>query len=139
MTTKKSKGSNGRLPDPTRLSVGADKGIFTIKLQLGNRKILVREATYLDSFRRGKLIGESLSDEAPDEGTEEAIVENVIVNLWCSLTACSEGDLPSKDEFLAMREKDINFWVQAARELNEDWFGWLNSIEQAESEDQKKE
>jgi len=123
---------------PERLSVDANTdGLIEVKIQLRNRVVVVREASYADGLVRGQLIGKLLDEQeanTTEEGTAEMTRQNMIINLWAPLYSCSSGDVPERDEFMRMSEKDIGFWIETARELNPDWFGWLKAIENLSKE-----
>jgi len=110
-------------------------GLKTKKLNLSGREIVVSEATYLMGIQRGIAISEVM--ENPDDSD---IIQNVLLNVYVNLKACSEGDIPTRDEFLNMREPDVEAWIRASRDLNPEWFWFLTEAEKAlsPSEDVKK-
>jgi len=142
MTEKKSDALE--IPRPKRLSTQRNiDGLIEIKIKLRNRTMTVREANYLDGFKRGKLIGEARTSNEKSDSVlepEESLAINLLMNIWAPLAACSSGDVPTKEEFLRLSEGDINFWVETAQELNPDWFSWLTKIDEVvEDESKKKE
>lgn len=99
--------------------------LITDSLDLSGRKIEVKEATGLASIQRSRMFEELSATPHPDEYVQ-AFLLNVYVNLAC----CSNGDIPKGiDEFLDMRESDIEKWTVAARKLNPHWFAWLDNAE----------
>ena len=124
------------LTKPKRLSVDANSdGLIAITIQLRKRKLVVREASYVDGIQRGMLVGDVLERQVEaDDGTPEAVKNNVEMNLWVPLSSCTTGktksdSVPTMDEFMVMPEADVAFWIETARELNADWFAWLSKVE----------
>lgn len=108
-------------------------GLKVKKLELGGHLVIVSEATYMMGIQRGLLLSEFL-----EKPREPQIVQNVLLNVYVGLAACSSGDVPSPDEFLDLRETEAEAWIAAARELNPEWFSYLDLAEQAATESVKK-
>lgn len=83
------------------------------------RAILVMEACGLLSFRLGN-INASLKFRESDEGSLP------LEMIYAPLAACSFGDVPTPDEFLAMPGADIDVWLKKAREINPEFFASLD-------------
>lgn len=114
-------------------------GLLTEHLELSGRQITVSEATYLMGIKRGLLIDDILGEQSQVNGNGNGHVEqNVLTSIYAPLAACSSGDIPSKDEFLAMREVEIEEWLRVARKLNPHWFRWMDEVEKALTEDDLK-
>lgn len=110
----------------------------TENLELSGRKIAVSEATYMMGIDRGRIIGEMTIDAA-QLGSNNALKGTLLINIYSGLIACSSGDLPTRDEFLeGMREVDIEDWIASAKRLNPRWFSWMDDLEDALSEADKK-
>lgn len=104
-------------------------------VELKDRRIEVKEASGLMSIRRSRMFDEIASHPDPDDYVQ-AFLLNVYVNLVC----CSFGDLPKDtDEFLSMKEADIEAWTAVARKVNPHWFGWLDNAERLIGEMSKDE
>lgn len=87
-------------------------------------------------IERGRLIG-ALSG-ATTEKQESDLKSSVLVNVYSGVAACSSGDVPSADEFLLMREADVEAWIDAAKKLNPRWFAWMDDVEASLTEAGKK-
>lgn len=109
-------------------------GLITKAINLSGRHIVVSEATYLMGIQRGTIIGDIL--ESTDDG--DHIVQNVLTSIYAPLAACSSGDVPTKEEFLSMREADIEEWLSVGRKLNSHWFSWMDELEKSLTEQEKK-
>jgi len=101
-------------------------GLKTKKLDLSGRKITVSEATYMMGIQRGLAITEIMENPAEDD-----IAQNVLLNIYVNLKACSAGDVPGPDDFFKMRESDVETWIKEARALNPSWFYFLDRAEKA--------
>lgn len=129
---------------PKRLSDEVDEnGLQVRTIQIGKpgfeRIIDIHEATYLHGVRRGLNLSKTDAYKPVDDTDEEAaIAYNMLMNLWAPVTSCSEGDVPTIEQFLNLREADIEFWVNEAREVNPHWFTWLDAIEKAAENAAKK-
>ena len=140
------------VPQPKRLSVSSnEEGLIQIELQLRQRKVTVVEADYSATYQKGVIVGDILDDFEPDleEGQDppelndmERVRQNLLLNVYAPLAACSTGDVPDKDAFLKMSEVDIDFWVSEAKQVNPTWFTWLDElqgiVDQAGEEAKKK-
>jgi hypothetical protein len=40
--------------------------------------------------------------------------------------ACSQGNLPTEEQFIGLLEEDAEKWISVAEELNPDWFSQEN-------------
>jgi len=129
---------------PKRLSKGlSEEGLIEIKIKLRKRTITVSEASGFQSGLRGQLLADLLDEYDGKEKTEAAVAMNLLMNFWAPLYACSSGNVPDRDQFLKMAETDISYWVETAKELNPDWFSWMNELieptPEQELEQEKKE
>lgn len=104
------------------------ENLLTENIDLSGRKIMVSEATYLMGIERGRIIGlmTAATAESPNE-----IQSSVLINVYSGLAACSTGDVPTADDFLQMRDSDVQKWIDAARRLNGHWFEWMGEAEEA--------
>jgi hypothetical protein len=117
------------LPQPQRLSVGeTDTGLVTVEIQLRKFKMAVVEADGFSRFKLNSLITETLKELGdPPEDYEGKVRVNMITQVWCPLKACSTGEVPTYEQFLAMPKGDIAFWVETAKGLGHE-FAWLDSL-----------
>ena len=99
------------------------------------RKMLIMESCGLLSFRRGNLKAEV--SMRPADSSSFALEK-----LYVPLAACSFGDVPTADEFLALPDADIDIWINDARQINPQYFEWLDaaqkSVEKLNEETLKK-
>jgi hypothetical protein len=99
------------------------------------RKLLIMESCGLLSFRFGAINADLRLREK--DGMTQALEK-----VYVPLAACSFGDVPTADEFLAMPSSDISVWTSEAREINPSFFEWLNAaekiVEKLNEEDLKK-
>jgi hypothetical protein len=119
------------LPKPQRLSVGeTDTGLVTVEIQLRKFKVTVVEADGFSRFKLSSLVTETLKElgEIPKE-YEGMVRRNMITEVWAPLKVCSEGEVPTYEQFLAMPQADIAFWVETAKELGHE-FSWLDGLNQ---------
>ena len=86
------------------------------------RSMLVMESCGLLSFRRGNLKAEMRL--RPADGASIALER-----LYVPLAACSFGDVPTAEEFLALPDADIDIWINEARQVNPEYFEWLDAAE----------
>jgi hypothetical protein len=117
--------------------VDARAVLKTETLDLSGRKIVVSEATYLMGIERGRIIGDMTIASARQEDGASA-KNSVLVNVYSGVAACSSGDLPTQDEFILMRESDVEDWIASAKRLNPRWFSWMDDLDEALSEAEKK-
>jgi len=82
------------------------------------RTMLLMEDCGLIDLRLGNIQG-ALRLRAKDE------MSMALERMYAPMAACSFGDVPTSDEFLALPSADINAWLKAARIIapaNFDWF-----------------
>lgn len=94
------------------------------KIKVAGRAITVQKATFVMSLQRSVLIANA-GDEKPNgayKNLDTSVVNYVHQLLYPSLAACSQGDVPTEPEFLALLEDDVNKWLNTASSLNPDWF-----------------
>jgi len=112
------------------------EGLAEVELLLGNRKIIVSEADGLSDYKLGQAINQIIENPLPD-----AIAQNIVLNIYPQLAACSYGDLPTPEQFQRMGKEAVRLWIEKARELNphekingESWWAFFESIEKMEAE-----
>ncbi len=88
------------------------------------RTILIMEGCSLIAFRQGNLKAENLLRDA-DKGMAQTFDK-----VYAPLAAMSFGDVPSPEEFLALPSADTNAWVAAGKEMNPDYFRWLDAAQE---------
>lgn len=86
------------------------------------RTILIMESCGLLSFRFGSLNSQIRLRDADE-------MSNALEKLYVPLAACSFGDVPTADEFMALPPQDIAIWTQEARVINPEYFEWLSAAE----------
>jgi hypothetical protein len=101
----------------------SDQKLLPKKIKVAGRAITVLKASFVMSLQRSVLISNA-GKEAPNgeyKNLDPSIVTYVHQLLYPSLVACSQGNLPTEQEFLTLSEEDVNKWVEAASALNPDW------------------
>ena len=101
------------------------------------RDILIMAECGVLSFRLGQIRGSI--ELRPDDG-----MNRILDKLYAPLAACSFGDVPTMDEFLALPNEDIHIWLTEARTVNAGYFAWIDAAEKiveklSEDELKKKE
>jgi hypothetical protein len=110
------------------------------KLKVAGRAITVHKATFVMSLQRSVLISKA-GTESPNgeyKNVDDSIVTYVHQLLYPSLVACSQGKIPTEEEFLTLLEQDVNPWIEAASALNPDWFSNGDSSKQTEEREKKE-
>jgi hypothetical protein len=109
------------------------------KIKVAGRTITVQKATFVMSLQRSVLIADASKQKPNGEykSLDASVVTYIHQLLYPSLTACSQGKLPSESEFLTLLEEDVNRWLQAASELNPDWFTLDNQPAKVQEERKK--
>jgi len=109
------------------------------KLKVDGKTLTVFEAGFVNGLQRSIRIADA-GKETPKfyekRGLSGEVVTYVHQLLYPSLISCTQGTLPTEEEFLDLKEKEVNQWIAAAQEHNEDWFS-LNGANQEAAE--KKE
>jgi hypothetical protein len=109
------------------------------KVKVAGRAITVHKATFVMGLQRSVLISNA-SKDAPNgeyKDLDDSVAKYIHQLLYPSLTACSQGKLPTEQEFLTLLEADVNKWIEAASELNPDWFTLGASREEQEQKEKK--
>jgi hypothetical protein len=100
-------------------------GILCTDLSLSGKSIIVHEATGHTSRKFGELTFQIEQDVSIDENTK-----NALYSLYIPLVSCSDGDIPkTPDDFLWMKNADIETWTKEARKMNPQLFGLLDMQE----------
>ena len=99
------------------------------------RTILLMESCGLVELRQGNIQG-ALRLREKDQ------VSLALEKMYAPMAACSFGDVPTIDEFLALPKSDINEWLKGARRVCPENFEWLDNaqklVEKAMTEDEVK-
>lgn len=114
-------------------------GLLSRKIKVAGRAITVHRATFVMSLQRSVLIANA-GQETPNgeyKNLDDSVVGYVHQLLFPSLVACSQGKLPTEQEFLTLLEADVNRWISAARELNPDWFALQSESDRVEEDREK--
>lgn len=86
-------------------------------------KLSVHEATYYMSVMRDKKLREADNAYVAAE-TKPDSVEQILEALWCSLSSCSKGQVPTANEFIHhMDDMDSEAWGVLVGKINPHWFG----------------
>ncbi len=95
----------------------------SITVTVAGRTIRVVPATVRQEvILRPKLIQEA-EQWARDNGVPEEAM--YLFAITCaSLMACSEGDVPSIEEYANLPVDDVEAWLDAAENVNPKWFAW---------------
>jgi hypothetical protein len=103
------------------------------KIKVAGRAITVYKASFVMSLQRSIAISNASQDELNGEykNLDSSVVTYVHQLLFPSLVSCSEGKLPTEAEFLKLLEDDVQKWLDAASELNPDWFSLENESAKA--------
>ena len=109
------------------------------KIKVAGRAITVHKATFVMSLQRSVLIADAAKGKPNGEykNLDASIATYVHQLLYPSLTACSQGNLPTESEFLTLLEADVNKWMDAASSLNPDWFTTTNEKRSVQEEKEK--
>jgi len=109
------------------------------KVKVGGKTLTVFEAGFVHGLQRSIRIADA-GKETPKfyekHNLSDEVVRYVHQLLYPSLISCSDGNLPTEEEFLKLKDKEVNEWIGAAQKYNEDWFS-LNGAnkETAEKKD----
>lgn len=110
------------------------------KVKVGGKTLTVFEAGFVHGLQRSIRIADAGS-ETPKFYEKLSLSTDVIRYihqlLYPSLISCTEGTLPTEEEFLTLKEKEVNEWIAAAQERNEDWFSF-NGAAAKESMEKKQ-
>jgi len=109
------------------------------KIKVAGHTITVHKATFVMSLQRSVLIANA-GDEKPNgayKSLDSSVVNYVHQLLYPSLSACSQGDIPTEPEFLALLEDDVNKWLNVASSLNPDWFDLHSETAKVKEEKEK--
>jgi hypothetical protein len=101
-------------------------GVLYRDLSFSGRNIIVHETTGHTSRKFGELTMRIEQDASIDNNTK-----NALFTLYIPLVSCSDGDIPqTPDDFLWMKNEDIEAWTKEAREMNPKLFGLLDMQEE---------
>lgn len=90
---------------------------------IGKRKLTVHAKTFGMQLKRFTLMEKAQLDPMIEGEGLEAIIRNGFHRMtYPSLVACTDGKVPTEAECFDIADDDLNEWLQAARELNPDWF-----------------
>ena len=104
------------------------------KVKVNGKTLTVFEAGFVNGLQRSVRIADA-GRETPKfyekHGLSEEVVRYVHQLLYPSLISCTSGVLPTEEEFLGLKDKEVNEWIDAAQERNEDWFSVNKANEDA--------
>lgn len=97
---------------------------LSAKVKVNGKTITVSEATFVQGLQRSILVAEASSNPLPKfyDGLSHDVVTYVHGLLYPSLVSCSNGKTPTEEEFLKLKDKEVNDWINAASRFNPDWF-----------------
>lgn len=95
------------------------------KVKINGKTLTVFEAGFVHGLQRSIRIADA-GKEVPKFyeklNLSMEVIRYVHQLLYPSLVSCTEGHLPTEEEFLKLKDKEVNEWINAAQERNEDWF-----------------
>jgi hypothetical protein len=111
------------------------------KINVAGRPIKVYKASFVMSLQRSVAISDASQGKPNGEykNLDASVVKYVHQLLFPSLVSCSEGKLPTEAEFLKLPEEDVQKWLDAASELNPDWFSLENESAKVKKAREKKD
>lgn len=117
------------IPQPERLNIGkTEDGLVEVEIQLRNYKLWVGEASVFTRFALNSFVTELVKELGESEEYEEQVRRNMFTEVWAPLKICSRGQVPTREQFLALPPVDLKFWVDTAKELGHS-FPWLDGLE----------
>lgn len=126
--TSKNGTTETTIPQPKRLGVGqTPDGLIEIEIQLRKFRLWVSEANVFTRFQLNSLATELLKEMADVDGYESQVRRNMLTEVWAPLFVCSRGEVPTREQFLALPPADMTFWVETAKELRHS-FEWLDGL-----------
>jgi len=106
------------------------------KIKVDGKPVTVFEAGFVNGLQRSVRIAEA-GKELPKYyeklGLSDDVVRYVHELLYPSLISCSQGSLPTEERFVALKDKEVNGWIAAAQERNEDWFALSGNADKEEA------
>jgi len=147
MTSKnngsKTSTSTTAIPQPRRLSVGETaEGLVTVEIQLRKYRLTVVEADGFSRFKLSSYVTELMKElgEFP-KGYEAQVRWNMTTEVWAPLTVCSSGEVPNREQFLALPRADLAFWIETAKELGHEfsWLDGLNKLYESQMDQEERE
>jgi hypothetical protein len=109
------------------------------EIKIGKRTLTIYLHTFGMQLRRFAMM-EAAQQEPPieDDSPLIASIRNGFHRMtYPGLAACTQGKIPTEQEcYDAMSDAELNAWLDAARELNPDWFP---SNEETAEQAEKKE
>ena len=103
-------------------------------ITVGKKKLTVHKKTFGMQLRRFTLMeAAQLDPPAEGEGLEATLRNAFHCVIYPSLITCTEGKFPTEQECCdSITEDELQVWLDAARELNPDWFPSGNVTEEEE-------
>lgn len=115
-----------------------ETSLLSKTLSLGKNKVTVHKKTFGMQLERFTLL-EAAGADAPVEGDGLAalIRNNFHRVLYPSLKACTTGNVPTEQEcFDGITNDELDAWLQAAREMNPDWFPIADVTQEQEAKNE---
>ena len=98
---------------------------------VGKRKLTVHKKTFNMQLSRFTLLEAAQKDPRIEgDGIEALIRDGFHRNTYPSLFACTTGKVPSEAECFDLLDEELEAWLNAARELNPDWFPAPNETQE---------
>src|SRR5690349_16930638 len=98
--------------------------LLSKKVKVAGRTITVHKATFVMSLQRSVSQANAIKEASNGiyKNLDDSVVNYVHQRLYPTLAVCSEGKVPTEEEFLNLLQEDVDRWIAAASELNPDWF-----------------
>lgn len=95
------------------------------KVKVGGKTLTVFEAEFVHSLQRSVRIADA-GKETPKYYAGLNLSDDVVTYihrlLYPSLVSCTQGPVPTEEEFIHLKDREVNTWLDAAQERNPDWF-----------------
>lgn len=99
-------------------------GLLYVVIALRTRHITITEPKFgVDEIR--SMYARAVLELKLDNSTQK----NMLLLTYSALASVSTGDVPSPLEMLEMADSDVKFWVETARKIAPQLFGWMDEIE----------
>lgn len=114
------------LLNPVEVKTPQVDGLLVEEISLSGRLIIVSEANGYMGVQRGTIIA-----KLQNSPVDDPYLQRYLEEVYAPLVSCSSGDVPkTPNEFMSLRETDIEAWIQVAKKYNPAWFEWLTIAEE---------
>lgn len=112
------------------------------KVKVNGKTLTVFEAGFVHGLQRSIRIADA-GKEIPKFYGKYALSDDVVRYvhrlLYPSLISCTDGPVPTEEEFLTLKDKEVNEWIAAAEERNDDWFSVNGASKETQEQQEKKD